>query len=157
VITESYIDEHLSELRRDNIDRTDACIMKEHRCVFTTWLMDKHIPTEEMMMKMLPSRRSSWVTSWQAYAINGYTYYTKEKDRKIIAQNSSIHIAAFDRLGVKTTYYGYIHDIWELNYGARLQIPVFKCQWVKHPNGVNVDNYRLTLVDLKYVGHKDDP
>jgi hypothetical protein len=119
--------------------------------------MDKHIPTEEMMMKMLPSHPSSWVTSWQAYAINGYTYYTKEKDRKIIAQNSSIHIAAFDRLGVKTTYYGYIHDIWELNYGARLQIPVFKCQWVKHPNGVNVDNYGLTLVDLKYVGHKDDP
>jgi hypothetical protein len=24
-------------------------------------------------------------------------------------------------------------------------------------NGVNVDNYRLTLVDLKNLGHKDDP
>jgi hypothetical protein len=35
-------------------------------------------------------------------------------------------------------------------------MPVFKCQWVKHPNGVSVDNYRLTLVDLKNVGHKDD-
>jgi hypothetical protein len=31
------------------------------------------------------------------------------------------------------------------------------CQWVKHPNGVNVDNYGLTLVDLKNVGHQDDP
>jgi hypothetical protein len=30
-------------------------------------------------------------------------------------------------------------------------------QWVKHPNGVSVDNFRLTLVDLKNVGHKDDP
>jgi hypothetical protein len=36
MIAESYIDEHLSELRRDNIDRTDAWIMKEHRCVLTT-------------------------------------------------------------------------------------------------------------------------
>jgi hypothetical protein len=27
---------------------------------------------------------------------------------------------------------------------------------VKHPNGVSVDNYGLTLVDLKNVGHKDD-
>jgi hypothetical protein len=57
---------------------------------------------------------------------------------------------------MKTTYYGYIQDIWELNYGAKLQIPVFKCEWVKHPNGVSVDNYRLALVDLKNVGHKDN-
>jgi hypothetical protein len=31
------------------------------------------------------------------------------------------------------------------------------CQWIKHPNDVNVDNYGLTLVDLKNLGHKDDP
>jgi hypothetical protein len=31
------------------------------------------------------------------------------------------------------------------------------CRWIKHPNGVNVDNYGLTLVDLKNLGHKDDP
>jgi hypothetical protein len=30
------------------------------------------------------------------------------------------------------------------------------CEWVKHLNGVSVDNYGLTLVDLKNVGHKDD-
>jgi hypothetical protein len=131
--------------------------MKEYQCVFTTWLMDKDIPTEEMMMKMLPSRPSSCVTSWQAYDIIGYTYYTKEKDRRSVAQNSGIHIEAFDPLGVKTTYYEYIQDIWELNYETRLQIPIFKCKWVKHPNGVSVDNYGLTLVDLKNVGHKDDP
>jgi hypothetical protein len=38
-----------------------------------------------------------------------------------------------------------------------LQITVFKCQWVKHPNGASVDNYGLTLVDLKNIGHKDNP
>jgi hypothetical protein len=85
--------------------------MKEHRRVFTTWLMDKDIPTEEMMMKMLASRPSSCVTSWQCYDINGYTYYIKEKDRRSIVQNSGIHIEVFDPLGVKTTYYGYIQDI----------------------------------------------
>jgi hypothetical protein len=31
------------------------------------------------------------------------------------------------------------------------------CQWVKHMNGVNIDNYGLTLFDLKNVGHQDDP
>jgi uncharacterized FAD-dependent dehydrogenase len=77
--------------------------MKEHRRVFTTWLMDKDIPTKEMTMKMLTSRPSSYVTSWQSYDINGYTYYTKEKDGRSVAQNSGIRIEAFD-------------------YGARLQI-----------------------------------
>jgi hypothetical protein len=130
--------------------------MKEHRHVFTTWLMDKNIPTEETTMKMLASHPSSCVISWQAYCINGYTYYIKEKDRSV-AQNSGIRIEAFDPLGVKTAYYGYIPDIWELNYGVRLQIPVFKCEWVKQPNGVSVDIYGLTLVDLKNLGHNDDP
>jgi hypothetical protein len=82
--------------------------------------MDKDIPIEDMMMKMLTSRPSSCVTSWQAYDINRYTYYTKEKDRMSVAQNSSICIEAFDPLGMKIMYYGYIQDIWELDYGARL-------------------------------------
>jgi hypothetical protein len=59
-----YIEKHLSELCRDNIGRTEAWIMKEHRHVFITWLMDKEIPTEDMTMKMLASHPSSCVTSW---------------------------------------------------------------------------------------------
>jgi hypothetical protein len=74
-----YINEHLSEMRRDHTDHTDVLIMKEHRRVFTIWLMDKYIPTEETTMKMLASHPSSYVTSWQAYDINGYTYYTQKK------------------------------------------------------------------------------
>jgi hypothetical protein len=74
-------------------------------------MMDKDIPTEELMMKILASRPSSCVTSWQAYDINGYTYYTKEKDRMSIAKNNGIRIEANDPLEVKTTYYGYIQDI----------------------------------------------
>jgi hypothetical protein len=84
--------------------------MKEHRHVFTTWLMDKVIRTEDMTMKMkmLACRPSSCVTLCQAYDINGYTYYTKEKDKKSVAQNSGIRIEAIDPQGPKTTYYGYI-------------------------------------------------
>jgi hypothetical protein len=46
--------------------------------------MEKGIPTEDMTMKMLASHPSSYVTSWQAYDINGYTYYTKEKDKRSV-------------------------------------------------------------------------
>jgi hypothetical protein len=38
-----------------------------------------------------------------------------------------------------------------------LQIPIFKCQWVKHPQGVEVDDYGFTIIDLRNVGHKDEP
>jgi hypothetical protein len=70
--------------------------------------MDKDIRTEEMTMKIFTSRPSSCVISCQAYDINGYTYYTKEKDRRSVDQNSGIRVETFDPLGVKTMYYGYI-------------------------------------------------
>jgi hypothetical protein len=37
-----------------------------------------------------------------------------------------------------------------------VQIPIFKCQWVKHPQGVEIDDYGFTIVDLTNVGHKDE-
>jgi hypothetical protein len=37
------------------------------------------------------------------------------------------------------------------------QIPIFKCQWVKHPQGVEIDDYGFTIVDMTNVGHKDEP
>jgi hypothetical protein len=119
-IVAPYIEEHLSELHRDSIGRIETWIMKEHRRVFTTWLMDKEIPTKDMRIKMLASRPSSCVTSWQAYDINGYTYYTKEKDKKSVVQNRGIRIKAIDSQGLKITYYGYIQDIRELDYGLRI-------------------------------------
>jgi hypothetical protein len=37
------------------------------------------------------------------------------------------------------------------------QIPIFKCQWVKHSQGVVIDNYVFTIIVLRNVGHKDEP
>jgi hypothetical protein len=37
-----------------------------------------------------------------------------------------------------------------------VQIPIFKCQWVKYPQGVEIDDYRFTIIDLINVGHKDE-
>jgi hypothetical protein len=73
-------------------------------------------------MKMLASHPSSCVTSWQAYDINGYTYYTKQKDKKSVAQNSGIRIEAIDPQDWKPrttgTYNTYGNSItaWEYEY-----------------------------------------
>jgi hypothetical protein len=77
--------------------------------------MDKNIPfgdsLEEKTMKNLAFGPSCFVTSWQAYDINGYTLYTKSKDMKSVAQNSGVRIDAFDLQGQKTTYFGFIEEM----------------------------------------------
>jgi hypothetical protein len=57
----------------------------------------------------------------------------------------------------KNAYYGYIEEIWVLNCGMSVQIPIFKCQWVKNPQGVEIDDYGFTIIDLTNVGHKVEP
>jgi hypothetical protein len=102
--------------------------MNEQKKQFTTWLIDKNMPDGEIIeqrtMKMLASDPLINVTSWQAYDINGYTFYAKAKDKKNV---TGIHIEVFDPQGLKTTYYGYIEDIWKLDYDDRMQIPTFMC------------------------------
>jgi hypothetical protein len=128
----------------------------------TAWLKDLDLLdgeiVEEQTIKRLATGPSSQVTSWQGYDINGYLFYTAAKDKKTMSQNSGVRIEALDeRTGKSTTYYGVIDDIWEVHYGSNIQIPVFRCCWVKHPRGVEVDGYGLTIVNLNNVVYKDDP
>jgi hypothetical protein len=136
--------------------------MREHKRRLTAWLKDMDLPdgetVEEQPIERLEAGPSSQVTPWQGYDINGYLFYTSIKDKKTVPQNSVVRTKALDeRTGQSTTYYGIIDDIWEVHYGSNIQIPVFQCRWVKHPRGVEVDGYGLTIVDLNNSGYKDDP
>jgi hypothetical protein len=68
-----------------------------------------------------------------------------------------VRVDAEDSTGQKNAYYGYIEEIQELNYGMSIQIPIFKCPWVKHPQGVEIDDYGFTIIDVTNVTHKDEP
>jgi hypothetical protein len=57
----------------------------------------------------------------------------------------------------KNAYYDYIEEIWELNYGMSVQIPIIKCQWVEHRQGVEIDDYEFTIIDMSNVDHKNEP
>ncbi|KAK1693556.1 hypothetical protein QYE76_010253 [Lolium multiflorum] len=57
--------------------------------------------------------------------------------------------------GKKVTYYGYIEEIWELDYGPNFKVPLFRCKWFNLKDGVQVDpQYGMTTVDLKNLGSK---
>ena len=112
---------------------------------------------DEKTIKKLASGPSRQITTWQTYDINGFTFCVNSKDKKSVAQNSGIRCDALDENGEYTTYYGIVHEIWELEYGVNFQIPIFRCQWVEGQWGVSVDNYGLRIVDLSKVGYTDDP
>ena len=151
----------MNELREQNNGQIEDWVKKEHNRTFATWLQDQNIPygetMEEHTIKQLAFGPSCQITTWQMYDINGFTFYVNSKDKKSAAQNSGVRCVALDENGEYTTYYGFVHEIWELDYGVNFQIPVFRCQWVEGQRGVSLDNYRLRIVDLSKVGYKDDP
>jgi hypothetical protein len=72
-----------------------------------------------------------------------------------MAQNSGVRCDAIDsKTSEETTYFGFVENIWELDYGT-FQISVFRCQWVEDKH-VIVDNYGVRVLDLSKVGYKDD-
>jgi hypothetical protein len=57
----------------------------------------------------------------------------------------------------KNSYYGFMEEIWELEYGPH-NILLFLCQWVKLTRGgIRKDQYGMTIVDLTKIGFKDEP
>ena len=75
-----------------------------------------------------PSRQ---VITWKTYDISGFTFYTKSKDQKSMTQNSGIRCEAIDdKTGDIITYFGFIEDIWELDYGT-FQILCFDVNGLK--------------------------
>jgi hypothetical protein len=97
-IVRPYVENHLQELHKRIQDET--FILKQHKLHFTTWLKDLNIPIgdtpEEKMIYLLAAGPHSVVKSWQAYNINGFTFYTKAKDSRSQCQNSRVRVDAED-------------------------------------------------------------
>jgi hypothetical protein len=79
--------------------------MKQHKLLFTTWLKDINRLVgeieEEKMIYLLTFGPHSLVKSWQAYNINGCTFYTKAKDSRSQCQNSGVRVDVEDSTGQK--------------------------------------------------------
>ena len=96
--------------------------------------------------------------TFKGYEINGNTFYMIAQDKKSTKENNGVRFDAATKTG-KETYYGYIEDIWELDYGLGLKVPLFRCKWVNLLGGrVHEDPwYGMTIVDLNNLWHTDEP
>ena len=88
------------------------------------------IPSAEGRLVFLLSQGPAHnLMTYQAYDINGYTFYTEEKDKNCDNQNSGVTMESYTS-DVKKRYYGRIEEIWELDYcGAK--VPMFRVRWAK--------------------------
>ena len=57
----------------------------------------------------------------------GIHFTRSPRDQKSTNQNSGDRYDAATKRG-KDMYYGYIVDIWELDYGYDIKVPLFKCK-----------------------------
>jgi hypothetical protein len=84
--------------------------MKQHKFHFIAWLKNLNIPigktSEEKIIYLLAAGPHSVVKSWQAYDINGFTFYTKAKDRRNQCQNSGVRVDIEDSTGQKNLIMG---------------------------------------------------
>jgi hypothetical protein len=109
-------------------------------------------------LSILAKKPSSTILTFQGYEINGNIFYTVTQDKKSTNQNSGVRFDAANDNGTKDTYYGYIEEIWELDYRPSFKVPLFWCKWVKLTGGgVKVDQqYGMTMVDLNNLGYRDE-
>jgi hypothetical protein len=156
-----YIEEHKNYLHSKNPGKADDWIKQEHMKTFGSWLRLQLMNDSTVgdQLYLLASSPSSTVLNFQGYEINGNTFYTIDQDKKSTNQNSGVRFDATDENGKKDTYYGYIEEIWELDYGPNFKVPLFRCSWVNmNGDGVKVDQlYGMTTVDLKKFGYINEP
>ena len=101
---------------------------------------------------------SSIVLMYEGYDINAYTFYMRKQDAKSTNQNSGVQIKAYDSENHAQTYYGFIEEIWELDYGLEeLKVPLFWCKWVRVPKGIMTDKYGMRTIDFKHLAYLDGP
>ncbi|XP_019164337.1 PREDICTED: uncharacterized protein LOC109160505 [Ipomoea nil] len=168
-----YLDQHMSLIRQQNPLKGERWVAIEHNRTFITWFKDtvmkelSQVPNNvSETIKWLAYGPDFLVSCYEAYDINGYTFYTKRQDEKSVVQNSGVTQVALSKdyssakdtksIDAAMSYYGVIEEIWELDYKV-FKIPLFRCSWVDNRRGVRIDELGFTLVDFERLGYHDEP
>jgi hypothetical protein len=160
-VVAQYIERHKNILHSENPGKADSWIKGEHEKTFDSWLQTHLINNNTVgdELNCLARPPSSTICTFQGYEINRNTFYTVTQDKKSTNQNSGVRFDATDNNRQKDTYYGYIEEIWELDYEPTFKITLFRCKWVKLTGGgvVVKQKYGMTTVDLNNLAYMDEP
>jgi hypothetical protein len=157
-IVSEYFDEHKEVLLINNPGCNESWLANEHIRKFIGWFWDGisqslDSQTTEYLKMLSRGPIFTFVTN-QGYGINGYTFYTKQQDKKNTYQNSGVRVDSYEAMGQdKNMYYGQIQDIWEFDSHG-FKIPLFRCNWVDAIRGVVQDKYGFISVDLNHQGYE---
>ncbi|KAK1650198.1 hypothetical protein QYE76_068003 [Lolium multiflorum] len=138
-----WVDKHKSLIEQKFIDlgrpRKTGDVTKEHNSTFTGWLKKRLLESpapmpskEQKLIFSLSQGPGHNVRTYQSYDINGYRFYTEEKDKNSEYQNSGVTMLSYtdDKTDVKERFYGRIEEIWELDY-VGVTMPMFRVRWAK--------------------------
>ena len=170
---EPYIQEHMIIIQTKNPTRGQKWITKEHNKNFIEWI--KHKVRGQLSTGETVDETVGWLAegpkfnmvTYQAYDINGFTFYTTNQASKSTNENNGVTLVAssqeFSRskdakaVQAKNAYYGKIEEIWEVDY-FKFKIPLFRCIWVDNRRGVRVDDATgFTIVNFAKLGYHDEP
>ena len=87
-----YMDEHINIIWSDNLGKSEAWITRYHIDNFVVWLREKLMGDGTIVeqLQWLAKGPSMTIMQYQAYEINGYTFYTRAQDEKSTNQNSGV-------------------------------------------------------------------
>jgi hypothetical protein len=144
-LTEPFVQEHKSMVEQNYIDmgrpRKMGDVTKKHNSSFTRWFKQTQLveaqrkrpsTEDEKLIYTLSQGPAHNVRTYQGYDINGYRFYTEEKDRNSENQNSGVTMLSYadDETNVNERFFGRIEEIWELNYCGET-VPMFRVRWAK--------------------------
>ena len=145
------LEQHYINLGRP---RKKGDVTREHNSSFTRWFKQRQLDLaksktpsmeDEKLIFSLSRGPSHNVKTYQAYDMNGYKFYTEEKDKNSEYQNSGVTMLSYgdDEATVKQRYFGRIEEIWDLNYCGE-SVPMFRVRWAK--DVVKEGRYFTTMV-----------
>jgi hypothetical protein len=154
-VLDDYITLHKETIAKNyrdrGVHRKDADVIREHKSTFLHWFKERVLanPPEEgcpngTLIYALAHGPAVNLVTYQAYDINGYTFYTEDKDRTSEYQNSRVTMETMTG-DVTERYYGMVEEIWELDYSGLHSATMFHVRWAK---SVQRENQHFTTMSI---------
>nr|XP_004492006.1 uncharacterized protein LOC101504571 [Cicer arietinum] len=163
-----YLSTHKSIVKENYPKMNEKWLLNKHNKTFLKWFKETILTnnTTSDTLKWLANGPHFDVITWTGYNINNFTFYTKSQDDRSTMQNSGVMVVAEsmhfssskDKNPVTASipYFGTIEEICDVDF-IKFKVHVFKCKLIDINNGVKIDKFGFTMVDLEKVAYKDEP